>query len=231
MDVVIYYLGESDSRRCHYPSWFLAHNRWQTLDGRWSYNPHKNTTLRITNITAHGTSSSTGPAFSSGGSTNGGNIGVDSRQEQKAVCQSVLDLGDGAARVVAHLSQGWCVSVTFVMLHHHYLFVKNPLAAPRVISMGIEPGDLILPLLFHEVSGAKRAKGGTQTNCFVVVVYTHTHTHPIKRHPNGSLFIFIFARMERERDLEVPPSSFFIIILADSSERGLLRWREKKDRW
>ena len=103
--------GESDSRKCHYPSWFLAHNRWQTLDGRWSYNPHKNTTLRITNIAAHGTvSSSAGPSFSSGGSSSSG---VDSRQEQKAVCQSVLDLGDGTARVVAHLSQGWCVSVTF----------------------------------------------------------------------------------------------------------------------
>ena len=62
--------GESDSRKCHYPSWFLAHNRWQTLDGRWSCNPHKNTTLRIINIAANGTVSSlAGPYFSNGGST------------------------------------------------------------------------------------------------------------------------------------------------------------------
>lgn len=103
------FLAEAEGRRCHYPSWFLAHNRWQTLDGRWIYNLHKNSTLRITNITTHGSLVSAGAAFvSSGGSANGG--GVDSRQEQKAVCQSVLDLPDNAARVVVHLSQGWCVS-------------------------------------------------------------------------------------------------------------------------
>lgn len=101
--------AEAEGKRCHYPSWFLAHNRWQTLDGRWTYNLHKNSTLRITNVTTHGTLGvSTGPVFSSSGSASG----VDSRQEQKALCQSVLDLPDNAARVVAHLSQGWYVSVT-----------------------------------------------------------------------------------------------------------------------
>ena len=141
--------GESDSRKCHYPSWFLAHNRWQTLDGRWSYNPHKNTTLRITNIAAHGTvSSSAGPSFSSGGSSSSG---VDSRQEQKAVCQSVLDLGDGTARVVAHLSQGWCVSVTFRDTRSSLSLssLSSGESLRRAVSMGSNPksgaGGVSLP--------------------------------------------------------------------------------------
>lgn len=97
-------------RNCRYPAWFLTHTHWQTLDGRWTYNLHKNSTLRITNITQqqpqpHGNAGSTPSSnphpFSSSG--------MDSRQEQKAVCHSVLDLADQTARVVVHISQGWYV--------------------------------------------------------------------------------------------------------------------------
>ena len=177
--------GESDSRKCHYPSWFLAHNRWQTLDGRWSYNPHKNTTLRITNIAAHGTvSSSAGPSFSSGGSSSSG---VDSRQEQKAVCQSVLDLGDGTARVVAHLSQGWCVSVTFrdtrSSLSLFSLFWRKP--PPSCID-GIEP---------EKRSGRCLSAGKTQTDS----LYTNKKT--------AAEWITFCTADEKQRGIAPNPSS------------------------
>jgi hypothetical protein len=70
----------------------LAHNHWQTLDGRWTYNLHKNQTLRIVNVSSNPGSS------------------ADPRHEQKAVCHSVIDMAESnAARVVAHVSHGWCV--------------------------------------------------------------------------------------------------------------------------
>ncbi|XP_046631186.1 uncharacterized protein LOC124311002 [Daphnia pulicaria] len=102
--------AEADGRKCHYPSWFLAHNRWQTLDGRWTYALHKNSTMRIINNTTSGHATLSSAAVIGGGGLSfgsaAGSASVDSRMEQKAACQSVLDLGDGAARVVAHLSQG-----------------------------------------------------------------------------------------------------------------------------
>ncbi|KAI9551902.1 hypothetical protein GHT06_022237 [Daphnia sinensis] len=106
--------AEADGRKCHYPSWFLAHNRWQTLDGRWAYTLHKNSTMRIINntTTAHVTATIIGgPSFGAASAS------VDSRMEQKAVCQSVLELNDGAVRVVAHLSQG-CQSGYVCMVFH-----------------------------------------------------------------------------------------------------------------
>ena len=103
--------ADGRGRNCRYPSWFLAHTHWQTLDGRWTYNLHKNSTLRITNITQqHGS----GSALPSNPPHSFSPSGVDSRQEQKAVCNSVVDLGDNVARVVAHLSQGWYVRVSDV---------------------------------------------------------------------------------------------------------------------
>ena len=132
---LLLFIAEADGRKCHYPGWFLAHNRWQTLDGRWTYTLHKNSTMRIINNTTsgHGTLTSAvvlgGPSFGAAGSAS-----VDSRMEQKAACQSVLDLGDGAARVVAHLSQGWCVSchVSSVLFHHYYPPSINPLHPLRL---------------------------------------------------------------------------------------------------
>lgn len=119
------FLAEADGRKCHYPGWFLAHNRWQTLDGRWTYALHKNSTMRIINNTTsgHGTVTSAivgGPSFGAGSAS------VDSRMEQKAACQSVLELGDGAARVVAHLSQGWCVSLVTFSFHPLPSLLSSP---------------------------------------------------------------------------------------------------------
>lgn len=102
---------ESENRRnCRYPAWFLAHSHWQTLDGRWTYSLHKNSTLRIVNVTAHHGATPAPTASPSLVPT----IGVDSRQEQKAVCHSSLDLTDGEVRIVTHLSQGWCVPYTII---------------------------------------------------------------------------------------------------------------------
>jgi hypothetical protein len=115
---VCFFIAEADGRKCHYPSWFLAHNRWQTLDGRWTYALHKNSTMRIINNTTSGHATLSSAAVIGGGGLSfgsaAGSASVDSRMEQKAACQSVLDLGDGAARVVAHLSQGWCVCHVFL---------------------------------------------------------------------------------------------------------------------
>ena len=120
---VYLFTAEADGRKCHYPGWFLAHNRWQTLDGRWTYNLHKNSTMRIINNTTTGHVTLTSGNIVGGPSFGAGSASVDSRMEQKAVCQSVLDLGDGAARVVAHLSQGWCVLVTFFFF---FIFFCHP---------------------------------------------------------------------------------------------------------
>lgn len=101
---------EAEGRRYRYPSWFVAHSHWHTLDGRWSYSLHKNVTLRIANVSAHAAHKEAPPAASSASSAPPPSL-PDSRHEQKATCHSVLELGESAARVVAHLSQGWCVTL------------------------------------------------------------------------------------------------------------------------
>ena len=99
-----------DGRRCRYPWWLLLHNHWQTLDLRWSYSLHKNSTLRITDVGGPSPVSHAA-SLSRGGGNAGGSVsvlsGVDSRQEQKAICHSLVDLHENATRVVVHLSQGW----------------------------------------------------------------------------------------------------------------------------
>lgn len=97
----------------------MAHTHWQTLDGRWTYTLHKNSTLRIVNITHNPSSSSSTGSGSTSSPLSGLSGGMDSRQEQKAVCHSVLDhLGSNnrTYRVVAHLSQGWYV-VRLLLMH------------------------------------------------------------------------------------------------------------------
>jgi len=149
-------LSKGEGRRCRYPSWLLQHNHWQTLDGRWTYSLHKNSTLRIIDVSGVGPSASHAASLSSGGGGGGGGVagvsvlaGIDSRQEQKAVCHSIIDLAENATRVVAHLSQG-CqtgyVCMVFYRRGHHVVEFQAGEAAPA-------PEEACNPYYFNPVPG------------------------------------------------------------------------------
>jgi hypothetical protein len=204
---VCFFIAEADGRKCHYPSWFLAHNRWQTLDGRWTYALHKNSTMRIINNTTSGHATLSSAAIIGGGGLSfgsaAGSASVDSRMEQKAACQSVLDLGDGAARVVAHLSQGWCVCHVFLFHPLPSLLSPSILKPPSGLALCIEVkdrktvGSSSLSSLPTEVGGGRiffffcrNGSKNREPSAFIA-----SRSHADERSNKGFFFYYYFFRV------------------------------------